>query len=88
LNKNVCTSPGSILKLREVKYGSDLCSVTADVVENLRETVIITSKHILEELDVLHDNLLKLPKLYFVLNLKSEKNISLLFSFIHCKSFL
>lgn len=98
MNKNVCTSPGFILKLREVKYGSNLRSVTADVMENLRknlksrdfsmETVIRTSIHLLKELDVLHDILLKLSKLCFVLNLKSDKNISLLFSFMYCKSFL
>jgi hypothetical protein len=61
-----------MLKLTEAKYESDMCSVTADVLNNAREelksgdffikTVIKASKNILKELAVLRDSLLKLPK--------------------------
>jgi hypothetical protein len=37
LTQNVCTAMGCIVKIEDVKYGSDVCSVTAGVTKNLRE---------------------------------------------------
>jgi hypothetical protein len=45
------------------------------------EAVIKPLKICLKELAVLQDNLLKWSKLHFVLNLKFEQNITLIFSF-------
>jgi hypothetical protein len=35
--QNVCNAMGCIVKIEEVKYGSDVCSVTAGVTKNVRE---------------------------------------------------
>jgi hypothetical protein len=37
LTQNVCTAMGCIVKIQEVKSGSDVCSVTAGVTKNVRE---------------------------------------------------
>jgi hypothetical protein len=37
LTQNVCTAVGCIVKIEEVKYGFDLCSVTAGVTKKVRE---------------------------------------------------
>jgi hypothetical protein len=91
LTQIVCTAMGCIVKIEEVKYGFDVCSVTAGVTKSVREqlqsrdlcveTVIKPLKTCLIELAVLQDNLLIWPKLHFLLNLKFEQNITLLFSF-------
>jgi hypothetical protein len=52
------------------------------------EAVIKPLKTSLKELAVLQDSLLKWPKFHFVLNLKFEQNIALLFSFTLRNSFL
>jgi hypothetical protein len=37
LTQNVCTAMGCIVKIEEVKYGFDVCSVTVGVTKNVRE---------------------------------------------------
>jgi hypothetical protein len=46
------------------------------------EAVIKPLKNMRKKPAVLQDNLLKWPKLHFVLNLKFEQNVTLLFSFV------
>jgi hypothetical protein len=57
---------GFTVKTEEVKYGSDVCSVTAGAMKNVQE--ILKSRHLCEESVTLQDNLVKWPKLHFVLN--------------------
>jgi hypothetical protein len=37
LTQNVCTAMGCIVKIEEVKYGFDVCSVTAGITKNVQE---------------------------------------------------
>jgi hypothetical protein len=39
LNQNVCTAMRCMVKIEEVKYGFDVCNVTAGVTKNVREQV-------------------------------------------------
>jgi hypothetical protein len=52
------------------------------------EAVIKALKTCLKEQAVLQDNLLIWPKLHFLLNLRFEQNITLLFSFTLFNKFL
>jgi hypothetical protein len=77
---------GFTVKIREVKYGFDVCSVTTSATKNVREhqesrdlcvkSVIKPRKKCLKELVVLQDNIVKWPKLHFILILKLEPNIT------------
>jgi hypothetical protein len=76
--RNVCTAMGYIVKIEDVKYEFDVCSVTAGVTKNVQEqlqsrdlcveAVIKALKNMPKELAVLQDNLLIWPKLHFLLN--------------------
>jgi hypothetical protein len=47
LTQNVCTAMGCILKIKEVKYGFDVCSVTIGLTKNVLEQ--LKSRHLCAE---------------------------------------
>jgi hypothetical protein len=79
------------MNIKEVKYRSDMCSVTAGVTKNGQEqlktrdlcvkTVMKPHKNIPERTDRITGQSCKMAKIIILLNLKNEQNITVLFSF-------
>jgi hypothetical protein len=66
----------------------ELCAGATKLRDLCVETVIKPLKNMPKRTDPLQDNLLKWPKLHFILNLKFKENITLLFSFTLRNSFV